>query len=140
MAKKNDIHRAVETDSAEQHMALAGELNKLAELHLEMAELKEEQQALSAYADFCELRNTIKDAADVYEENGDMLRAEAIRRSVPVAPELLDYLKRSHDRQYFEEIILGKANIYEALLIYGPNWLEYDENARIRPEEEILAE
>ena len=138
MGKKNDIHKAVETDSAEQHMALAEELNKLAELHLEMAELKEEQQNLVVYKEFCDLRNIIKASADIYEENGDTLRAEAIRRSVPVAPELLDYLKRTHDQQYFEEVILGQSNIYEVLLVYGPKWLEYDESQRIRPEEEVL--
>ncbi|SBW05663.1 hypothetical protein KL86DPRO_20527 [uncultured delta proteobacterium] len=139
MGKKKDIRKAVEADSAEQHMALAEELNKLAELHLEMAELKEEQQNLVVYKEFCDLRNIIKAAADVYEENGDMLRAEAIRRSVPIAPELLDYLKRTHDQQYFEEVILGQSNIYEALLVYGPKWLEYDESQRIRPEEKVLA-
>lgn len=134
MSKKQNIRKAIEADSAEQHLALAEELNKLAELHVEMAELKEEQRAFADYVEFCDLRSTIKAAADIYEGQGDMLRAEAIRRSIPVAPELLDYLKRTHDQQYFEEVILGTANIYEALLVYGPTWLEYVEADRIQPD------
>lgn len=134
MGRKQDIRKAIEADSAEQHLALAAELEKLAELHVEMAELKEEQRAFADYVEFCELRNIIKAAVEIYENQGDTLRAEAIRRSIPVAPELLDYLKRTHDQQYFEEVILGTANIYEALLVYGPKWLEYDEADRIQPD------
>lgn len=139
MSKKKDIQRAVEADSVEQHKSLAEELNKLAELHAEMAELKEEQQTFMVYKEFCELKNELRGLADAYEEAGDTLRAAAIRRSVPPPPEFLDFMKRSHDQKYFEDVLLGQANLYEALLVYGPNWLDYDEGMRLRPEEEVLA-
>lgn len=137
---KNATHTPHEGKTAEEHRALAEELSTLAEMHAEMAELKEEQSSFLLYKDFCDLRNEWKELAKIYEENGDQLRAKAISRSVPVAPELLDYLKRRNGRQYFEEIILGCANIYEALLVYGPAWLEFDEDAEVLPGEEILAE
>lgn len=140
MGKKNDLNRAIEAESATQHMALAEELNKLAELHMELAELHEEQENLMHYKEFCEMKNELRDLSNVYEEAGDTLRMDAIRRSIPLPAEFLDYMKRRHDKQYFEEVILGKSNIFEALLVYGPQWLQYDENARLRPAEEIFAE
>ena len=45
-------------------------------------------------------------------------------------PEFLDFMKRQHGEQFFEEEILQKANIYEALLVYGPSWLEYEHSSK----------
>ena len=119
-----------EAQEAEEHESLT-----------KLAELQEEQQAFAIYAEFCRVRVQLRGLANVYEEAGDMLRANAIRRSVPAPPEFLDYMKCSHDRRYFEDVILGKANIYEALLVYGPDWLDYDEEkAVLDPQEQIFAE
>ena len=128
----------VETQDAGEHEALV----ELAETNAELAELHEEQHVFAIYAEFCRVRTQWRGLASDYEEAGDMLRANAIRRSVPVPPEFLDYMKRSHDRRYFEDVILlGTANIYEALLVYGPEWLDYDEEkAALDPQEQIFAE
>ncbi|MCB6542103.1 hypothetical protein LI168_07780 [Desulfovibrio desulfuricans] len=139
MFDNNATHTSHEGKTAEEHRALAEEPSTLAEMHTEMAELKEEQSTFLLYKDFCDMRNEWKELSKTYEESGDYLRAEAISSSIPVAPELLDYLKRRNGKQYFEEIILGSANIYEALLVYGPARLEFDENAEILPGEKVLS-
>ena len=127
----------VETQDVGEHEALV----ELAETNAELAELHEEQHVFAMYAEFCKVRTQLRGLANDYEEAGDMLRANAIRRSVPAPPEFLDYMKRSHDRRYFEDVILGTANIYEALLVYGSEWLDYDEEkAVLDPQEQIFAE
>ena len=130
MNKRKDLNIAMVEDSVRQPQPLTEDLQKLAELHTEMAELKEEQQSFLVYKEFCAMKQDLRGLADVYEETGDMLRAEAIRRSVPLPPEFLDFMKRQHDEQFFEEEILQKVNIYEALLVYGPKWLEYEHSSK----------
>lgn len=139
MKNKEMVHLPADAapQEAEEHNALV----ELAEINAELAELHEEQQAFAMYAEFCRARTQWRGLADAYEEAGDMLRANAIRRSVPAPPEFLDFMKRSHDRRYFEDVMLGKSNIYEALLVYGPDWLDYEEKkAVLDPQEQMFAE